>query len=103
MPKSGNPKIDALQQDIVAGKRDEAIAKIDEVESISGRPLPVANPTEFVDALKGCTVSGYGDVMQTSTHWLIHTEWACPSGKIETFLATLDHHTKVTIGGFQAK
>ena len=102
VPTSGNPKIDALQQDIVDGKRDAAIAKIDKIETLSGQPLPVGNPSEFVDALKGCTVSGYGPVMKTSNHWLVHTEWNCPSGKIETFLATLEHHDKVTIADFKS-
>jgi hypothetical protein len=103
VPESGNDRIDALSSDIVAGNREDAIAKIDEIQSISGAPLQIANPSEFVDALKGCTVSSYHNNVSTASHEFVITEWNCPSGKVETLLGTLPHHSKVTIGNIEAK
>ncbi|MGN6819996.1 MAG: hypothetical protein ACTHJR_15125 [Sphingomonas sp.] len=97
-----HPVIAALIADLDAGRADKALAKIDVIESASGRPKLVATPAEFVSRMKGCRIAKVkagpyfsGDPYQTT-----NTAWNCPDGPALVMFAAHPGATSVTIGEY---
>jgi hypothetical protein len=55
-PQTGNASVDGFVADLAAGRRDAALARILEMNSLSSRPNAVALADEFVDKLLHCTL-----------------------------------------------
>jgi hypothetical protein len=77
-PPTGNAAVDAFVADLAAGRRDSALARIFEMNSISGRPNAVALAGEFVDKLLRCTL--VSSQPRAFSGEMYNTRWRCPDG-----------------------
>jgi hypothetical protein len=97
-PQTGNADVDAFVADIVAGRRDAAISRILEQNSLSGQPNAVALVDEFVDKLLRCTfvssqVRGFGSTMYD-------IQWRCPDGDYFSLLDPGYRPPRLVVGEF---
>lgn len=97
-PQTGNAEVDAFVGDVAAGRRDAAIARILELNSISGRPNAVALVSEFVDKLLRCTfvsseTRDFGGSMYD-------VRWHCPDGDYFSLLDGDYRPHRLVVGEF---
>lgn len=97
-----HPAITALISDLNAGRADSARAKIDVIESASGRPKLVATSAEFVSRMKGCRVAKVkaGPYFPGDPYQMTNTVWNCPDGLALVMFAARPGGSSVTIGEY---
>jgi hypothetical protein len=95
---TGNGAVDAFVADIAAGRRDAALARIWEMNSLSGRPNAVGLADEFVDSLLRCTVES----VQTRNFGgpMYDVLWRCPDGGYFSLLDGDYHAPRIVVGEF---
>jgi hypothetical protein len=83
-PATGNAPVDAFVADLAGGRRDAAIARIYEMNSLSGQPNAVALASEFVDKLMRCTLLS----SQSSRFHaeMVELQWRCRDGDYHALL-----------------
>lgn len=97
-PQSGNVDVDAFVADIAAGRRDAALARILEMNSISGRPNAVSLADEFVDKLLRCTfVSSQPGRAIGDMYDIL---WRCPDGNHVSLLDPNYRPPRIVVGEF---
>lgn len=99
-PPTGDAAVDAFVADLAAGRRDAALARILEMNSLSGRPNAVALAGEFVDKLLRCTfvsaqTSRYSNAMYEVT-------WRCPDGDYYALLDPTHRPPRLVVGEFES-
>jgi hypothetical protein len=97
-----HPAIAGLIAALDKGQADLAIAKIDGIESASGRPPLVATAAEFVRRMKGCKVikAKARPYPPGSPYQFENSEWDCPDGPARVLFAAHPGASKVTIGEY---
>lgn len=97
-PQTGSAAVDAFIADLATGRRDQALARIYEMNSLSGRPNAVALADEFVDKLLDCsyvssqTRSFGGDMYDV--------RWRCPDGDYHALLDPSWRPPRIVVGEF---
>ena len=99
-PQTGNPHVDAFVADLAAGRRDAALARIWEMNSLSGRPNAVAFADEFVDKLLRC--SAISVEARNLGGPLYDIQWRCPDGNYFSLLDGDFHPPRIVVGEFVA-
>lgn len=97
-PETGSEAVDAFIADLAAGRRDAALARIHEMNSLSGRPNAVALADEFVDKLLGCAYvssqpRNFGGEMYD-------LRWRCPDGDYHAILDPNWRPPRLVVGEF---
>jgi len=97
-PQTGDGPVDALVADLAAGRREAALARIYEMNSLSGQPNAVALASEFVDKLSRCTLLSFetrnlGGVMYD-------LRWRCPDGDYYSLLDSAWRPPRIVVGEF---
>lgn len=97
-PQTGNAHVDAFVADIMADRRDAALGRIMEMNSLSGRPNAVALASEFVEKLVQCTfVSSQTRGIGSGMYDL---RWHCPDGDYFSLLDPTYRPPRLVVGEF---
>ena len=96
--QTGDAKIDGFIADITAGRREAALARVFEMNSLTGRPNAVATSAEFVDKLLSCTYisaepRNIGGVMYD-------LRWRCPDDEYYSLLDANWRPPQIVVGQF---
>ncbi|MEQ1498510.1 MAG: hypothetical protein ABL914_07595 [Novosphingobium sp.] len=78
------PGADKLLDALERHDRQAAIHRVLAIESISGRPQPVATPAEFVDRIIDCKITQRQKRTAYNPH--MQVDWQCPDGKYRALL-----------------
>ena len=97
-PPTGDSAIDAFVADLAAGRRDAALARVYEMNSLSGRPNAVALANEFVDKLLECTF--VSSETRNIGGDMYDLRWRCPDGDYFSLLDPNWRRPRVTVGEF---
>lgn len=97
-PQTGNADLDAFLADVAAGRRDAALARILEMNSISGRPNAVALADEFVDKLLHCTFVSFQ--VRDFAGAIYDLMWRCPDGDYYSLLDPNYRPPRIVVGEF---
>ena len=97
-PQTGNADLDAFLADVAAGRRDPALARILEMNSISGRPNAVAFADEFVDKLLHCTF--VSSEVRDFAGAMYDLMWRCPDGDYYSLLDPNYRPPRIVVGEF---
>jgi hypothetical protein len=97
-PATGNASVDAFVADLAGGRRDAAIARIYEMNSLSGQPNAVALASEFVDKLMRCTLLSSES---SSFHGeMVELRWRCRDGDYHALLDPGYRPPRIVVGEF---
>jgi hypothetical protein len=81
---TGNKAVDHLIKDLQRERREQAIARVSEVTTTTGKTQLVRTPTQFVDRLIGCEF--LGDKTKLVGKGIYLTEWSCGTSKYWAYL-----------------
>lgn len=93
----------SLADDIAAGNREEAIRRIDMVDTISMGPPLVSSSRDFVDRLLGCSIAESSEQYRSTDMSLIETKWSCDAGTYHVLLSNSAGSPYVTVADFQTE
>jgi hypothetical protein len=97
-PPTGDAAVDAFVADLAAGRRDAALGRILEMNSLSGRPNAVALADELVDKLLRCSfVSSQVLDLGGAMH---DVRWRCPDGDYYSLLDPGYRPPRLVVGEF---
>lgn len=99
--KSGEDRLDALINDISAGRRAAAVAHISSIESMSGKRTLATTPSQFVDRLLGCRPDGKAEDIGFEHTKLIKVIWSCPGARYLTVFDPQYAAPYITVGEFE--
>ena len=100
-PETGHPGVDAFIADIAADRREQAIARISSIESLTGSPNAAETPIEFVDKLMSCSFSSSSERRLGQTGPVMYnTTWHCPDGEYWAFIDPDYRAPQLTVGQF---
>jgi|GEM_PF-3435818 len=97
-PATGNASVDAFVADLAGGRRDAAIARIYEMNSLSGQPNAVALASEFVDKLMRCTL--LSSEASTFHGEMVELRWRCRDGEYHALLDPGYRPPRIVVGEF---
>jgi hypothetical protein len=97
-PPTGDAAVDGFVADLAGGRRDAALARIVELNSLSGRPNAVALADELVDKLLRCTFAS----AQTRDFGgpMYDIRWRCPDGDYYSLLDSSYRPPRLVVGEF---
>ena len=97
-PQTGSAAVDDFIADIAADRRNAALARIYEMNSLTGEPNAVAFADEFVDKLLQCTfVSSQTSSIVVEMYDL---RWRCPDGDYYSLLDPTWRPPQLVVGEF---
>lgn len=97
-PETGNANVDAFVADIIAQRRDSAISRVYEMNSISGEPNAVTTSEEFVEALMQCTY--VSTERRRMGFELYDLRWNCRDGEYFSLLDPNYRSPRLVVGEF---
>lgn len=97
-PQTGDVPVDAFVADLAAGRREAALARIYEMNSLSGQPNAVALASEFVDKLMRCTLVSFE--VRNIGGQMFDLRWRCPDTEYYSLLDSAYHPPRIVVGEF---
>ena len=98
---TGNAAVDAFVGDIMARRRDSALARIGTMESLTGLPNAAATPEQFVEKLLQCSYVSVAERGFGATK-MYDLTWRCPDGDYRSLIDPDWRAPRLTVGQFQS-